>query len=175
MKFLKYFADFLTGSRLLIAITLAWLGWTQDNDTWQLATFLLLYAWTSDVLDGVLARRSKVNFSTWIGTHDLYFDVVVAIGVLIFLSANGSVNPSVSIIYMLSWIMIFSRFGLISGLGKLFQAPIYGWFIFATFLSDPLLGGLIIIILLIMVVITWPRFPNDTIPSFLSGFEDGKS
>jgi phosphatidylglycerophosphate synthase len=173
MKLMKYFADFLTGSRLLIAIILSWLGWITMNDVWQVATFLVLYAWTSDVLDGALARRSKVDFPTWIGNHDLYFDMAVATGLLIFFTARGSINSSVSIIFMLSWILIFSRFGVISSLGKLFQAPIYGWFIFATFRTEPLLGGLILIFLLIMVVMTWPRFPNDTIPSFLTGFKGG--
>jgi cardiolipin synthase len=170
MKLMKYFADFLTLSRLLIAITLSWLGWNTGKDVWLVATFLMIYAWTSDVLDGALARRSKVGFPTWIGIHDLYFDMAVATGLLTFLTARGSINPSVSIIYMLSWILIFSRFGVISSLGKLFQAPIYGWFIIATFRTEPLLGGLILIFLLIMVVITWPRFPNETIPSFLTGF-----
>ena len=171
MKLMKYLADFLTGSRLLIAIILGWLGWTSGLDVWLIATSLVIYAWTSDVLDGALARRSKVDISTWIGNHDLYFDMAVATGLLTFLTACDSVNLSLSIIYMLSWILIFSRFGVIASLGKLFQAPIYGWFIFATLRTHPMLGGLILIFLLIMVVVTWPRFPNDTIPGFLTGFK----
>ena len=70
------------------------------------------------------------------------------------------------------WILVFSRFGFLSALGKLFQAPIYGWFIISTFLVDPAIGGLLVLFLILIVVVTWPRFPNDTVPSFLSGFND---
>lgn len=170
---MKYFADILTGSRLLVAFLLGWLGWTRGDEAWYLATYLLIFSWASDVLDGAIARRSKVQFSTWIGDHDLYFDMAVAVGVLIFLASQGSVSPSLAIIYVLSWIIVYSRFGLISSLGKLFQAPVYGWFIYDTVRNSPQLGAVLVAFIIILVVITWPRFPNDIVPSFLKGLRNG--
>jgi cardiolipin synthase len=172
MVLLKYLADFLTCSRILISGLLAWIGWSQGAYGLQLASILMLASWTSDVLDGSLARRSRMLYSTWIGNHDLYFDLAVAAGLLIFLTASNFINPSISIIYFLCWIFLFSRFGILSALGKLFQVPIYGWFIIVTFQSEPLFAWLMMIFLLLVVIFTWPRFPQDTVPSFVTGYDN---
>jgi len=172
MVLLKYLADFLTCSRILISGLLAWIGWSQGAAGLQIASILLLTSWTSDILDGSLARRSRVKYSTWIGDHDLYFDISVAVGLLVFLTASNLINPSISIINVLCWIFLFSRFGILTALGKLFQAPIYCWFIFVTFQNEPLFAWLMVISLLLAVIFTWPRFPQDTVPSFVAGFEN---
>jgi hypothetical protein len=167
---LKYLADILTFSRIFIAAILAWLGWSYGYEGLRQASLLMMVSWASDVLDGSLARRSRVSIDTWIGNHDLYFDMSVAIGLIIYMTAGGFINTSVSIIYILFWILLFWRFGILSVLGKLFQAPIYAWFFFITCQHEPVLGWLMAIFLVIVIVITWPRFPQDTIPSFISGF-----
>ena len=167
---LKYFADFLTFSRLLLAASLAWLGWSRGVEGLQLASLLMIASWVSDVIDGSLARRSRVSFITWIGNHDLYFDISVAVGLLIFMTAAGYINTSLSIIYILFWGVLFWRFGILSALGKLFQTPIYAWFIFVTFRFAPIYGWMMMIFLLFVIGFTWPRFPQETVPGFLSGF-----
>ena len=139
-----------------------------------MATTLLVYSWSSDVLDGALARWDRSSIPTWIGKHDLYFDMAVAFGLLVFMTARNTINLSASIIYILIWILIFSRFGLLSALGRLFQAPIYAWFILTTFQYVPLLGGFLFVLLLLIIVVIWPRFPSDTVSKFLSGFSDRK-
>jgi phosphatidylglycerophosphate synthase len=171
---LKYLADFLTFSRLLIAAVLVGLGWLKGSEGLQLAAVLMVLSWASDMLDGSLARRSRVTFKTWIGNQDLYFDMLVAVGLLIYLSIAGYINTSLSIIYILIWIVFFWWFGILSVLGKLFQAPIYAWFIFVTFQHAPIYGWMIVIFLLIALVFTWPRFPQETVPGFLSGFQNTK-
>ena len=168
---MKYLADFLTFSRLLLATCLAWLGWSRGADGLQLAALLMIVSWASDVIDGALARRSRVSFRTWIGDHDLYFDLSVAVGLLIFMTAAGYVNTSLSIIYILFWSILFWRLGRLSVLGKLFQAPIYAWLIFNTFRFEPFFGWMILIFLFFVIGFTWPRFPKETVPDFLSGFE----
>jgi len=168
---MKYFADFLTFSRLLLAACLAWLGWSRGADGLQLAALLMIVSWASDVIDGALARRSRVSFRTWIGDHDLSFDMSVAVGLLIFMTAAGYINTSLSIIYILFWGLLFWRFGILSVLGKLFQTPIYAWVIFITFRFEPVFGWMVLIFLFFVICITWPRFPNETVPDCLSGFE----
>ena len=175
MTTLKIIADILTGSRFIVAMALTWLGWAQGIDGWYLATMLLIYSWTSDVLDGILARRSKTSLQTWIGRNDLYLDMLVALSLLAYMTLSTPINLSMSIIYILIWILIFARFGFISALGKIFQAPIYAYFILVTFQHDLLLGGFILFFLVLIVVVTWPRFPNDTVPTFISGFVDNET
>ena len=168
---LKYFADFLTFSRLFIAALYVWLGWSRGGDGLQIAAVLMIVSWASDIFDGALARRSRVTFRTWIGNHDLYFDMLVAVGLLIYMTAAGYIHTSMSIIYILIWISSFWWFGILSVLGKLFQAPIYAWFIFVMFQHAPIYGWMIVIFLLFAIGFTWPRFPQETVPGFLSGFE----
>jgi hypothetical protein len=103
------------------------------------------------------------------------FDMAVAVGLLIFMTASDLINLSVSIVYVLGWIFLFWRFGILSMLGKLFQAPIYGWFIIVTFQNEPLFGWLMVIFLLLAIIFTWPRFPQATVPSFISGFDTNHS
>lgn len=167
---MKFIADILTTSRLVITIILIWIGWTRGAECLYLASICLLVSWTSDVLDGSLARLNKTHKSTWIGNHDLYFDMAVSIGLLIYLTESNFITPSISIIYLFGWIFIFWRFGILSALGKLFQAPIYAWFIVITFQNQPLFGWLLVILLLLVVIFTWPRFPQDTVPDFIKGF-----
>ena len=57
---LKYFADFLTFSRLFIAALYVWLGWSRGGDGLQIAAVLMIVSWASDMFDGALARRSRV-------------------------------------------------------------------------------------------------------------------
>jgi len=171
---LKYLADFLTFSRLFIAAIIAWLGWSRGVDGLQIASVLLLISWASDVFDGSLARRSRVTIRTWIGNHDLYFDMLVAVGLLIFMTAAGYINTSMSIIYILIWVLLFWWFGMLSVLGKLFQAPIYAWFIYIMFEHAPIYGWMTVIFLLFAIGFTWPRFPQATVPSFLSGFDNSE-
>lgn len=172
---LKSIADILTFSRIIISAILAWLGWSQGEGGLSLVCVLMMISWTSDILDGFLARRSRIQLTTWIGDHDLFFDMAVALGLLIFMTVAGFINTSISIFYILGWTFIFWILSILPVLGKLFQAPIYAWLVFIAFRYEPLFGCLIVIFLLIVIVITWPRFPQDTVPSFLSGFSDDRS
>lgn len=174
MTALKYIADFLTFSRLLIAVILGLMGWILGPDSLQFALILIIYAWASDIIDGSLARSSRVSVKTWIGDHDLYFDMSVAVGLSIYLTAAGYLNTPVSIVYILLWSLLFWRFGILSFLGKLFQTPVYAWFLFVTFRFEPIFAVVIVIFLLIAIIFTWPRFPQETVPDFLSEFDNVK-
>ena len=79
---MKYIADVETSSRMVITLLLIWIGRTRGAEGLFLAAFCLIASWTSDILDGSLARLSKTHTSTWIGNHDLYFDMAAAIGLL---------------------------------------------------------------------------------------------
>ena len=54
-------------------------------------------------------------------------------------------------------------------MGMLFQAPIYGWFIWAALRNAPLAGWTIVIFLAMAIAITWPYFPKVMVPGFLEG------
>ena len=165
-------ADLLTILRVFLAGVLVWLGFNHREAGLPLAGWLLIASWTSDSLDGPLARRSRVRYRTWVGDHDLEIDMLVAAGLLIYMAAAGIVDQLVAVLYLLIWILYFIRVGVPRSLGMLSQAPIYGWFIWTSLRQAPATGLWLVGWILAMLVITWPKFPNEVIPGFLGGMRD---
>jgi hypothetical protein len=167
----KQIADMITTARALIAVCLVWLGMAQGADGLYLVAWVMVANWTGDMVDGRIARRSRVQYRTWIGDHDLEVDMIVSMGLLAYLLLAGFVSVWLVAIYILLWGAYFWRLGGIShSPGMLFQAPIYGWFIWVALHDAPHSGWMIIIFLLSAVALTWPYFPKEMVPGFLQGF-----
>ena len=106
----KHVADFVTFFRGLIAIGLAWLGWSQGKDGLGLAVWLLLINWTGDLLDGPITRRSRNFQNSWIGDHDLEVDITVSAGLLVYMLGAGYVDWRVTTVYLLFLVLIIWRY-----------------------------------------------------------------
>ncbi len=164
----KRIADLLTGSRILLALLFVWLGLLRASWLLPIACFMLLAAWISDLLDGILARRSGAE-PTWVGDHDLEIDVTVSLGVLIYLIGARFLEPAYAGAYLVLWALIFRRWGWRREPAMLFQAPIYLWLIVVAMRDAPQAGWWLIAWIVTAVVITWPRFPQEVVPDFLAG------
>ncbi len=171
----KQVADFITITRALIGLGLVWLGISYRDDGLRFAVWLLIIDWAGDALDGSFARRSSRKYNTWIGDHDLEVDMLVSVGLLIYMLAAGFVNIWVAMAYFVLWSFVYWRIGIPRSLGMLFQAPIYGWFIVVSLQYAPSVGLWLLAYILSIVIITWPRFPKEVIPDFLMGFQQIKS
>jgi len=165
----KQVADFFTLIRALLSPTLVLLGILQGSNGLPLAIGVMLASWISDALDGPLARRSRVKYHTWLGDHDLQVDMAVSIGLMFYMLLAGFVDIQVVGVYILFWVLVFWRWGHMRSLGMLFQAPIYGYFIYVSMRLAPTVGGWMIGWIIAMVIITWPRFPKEVVPGFLDG------
>jgi len=165
----KQVADLITTARVLIGFVMAWLGLTQGPAGMPLVVWLLIADWTGDSVDGSIARRSRVQYRTWIGDHDLHVDIVVSVGLLIYLLASGFVSVWLALVYMIIWALVFLRLGVPRSLGMLFQAPIYAWFIWIALHAMPGIGVWMMVWIAAVMIVTWPRFPREVIPGFLSG------
>ena len=165
----KQVADLLTLSRGIMALVLAGLGLLVGSPALPLVAFIMIVDWCFDSLDGPIARRSQVNYHTWIGDHDLQIDMTVSVGLLIFLLGAGYISWWLGVVYLLAWAIFFLRFGVTPAPGMLFQAPTYFWFIWTTVKEAPGFGALIIVLILAAIIITWPKFPKVIVPGFLDG------
>jgi cardiolipin synthase (CMP-forming) len=165
----KQFADLITLTRAVIGFCLAWLGITQGAAALPRAVTFLIAAWTSDVADGQVARRSRLQYASWIGDHDLEVDMLVACGLLVYLLAAGFISPWLAIAYMAFWTVFFLRWGLSRSQGMLCQAPVYGWFILVSMQVLPEAGRWLLVWITAALILTWPRFPDQVVPGFLSG------
>lgn len=94
----KRLADTLTASRAVIALIIVLLGFTGKR---ALATVVLLtiIGWTTDVLDGRLARRDKSGRTTWIGDHDFPFDMLMVFATLVYMTMAGFIPARFAAIY----------------------------------------------------------------------------
>jgi len=102
-------------------------------------------------------------------------DMTVSVGLLAFLVKAGFANIWLAGGYILLWCLYFWRQGGIPhSVGMLFQAPIYGWFIWVALRDAPKAGWAIVIFLVSAIALTWPYFPKVMVPGFLDGFRKGK-
>ncbi len=163
----KQVADLITWARALLVVWLPWLGISQGAKSLPLVIILMIVNWTADSIDGVLARRSRIQYRTWIGDHDLQVDMLVSVGMLGYLSAASLILWQVGTIYILLWLVVFWRFGMLHVLGVLFQAPIYGWFGVLVIREVPQSGLWIVAWILAAIIVTWPKLPRVIVPEFL--------
>lgn len=167
----KQVADLITYSRGLLCFVLVYLGIVQGAEALSTAAVIMLLAWMGDFLDGPIARRSRVQYQTWIGNHDLEVDMLVSVGLLAYLTASGYVSMLITGLYLLVWVIVFWKWGIQRSPGMLFQTPTYAWFLWVA-LRDARMYGLILVAwILAVVLITWPRFPQQVVPGFLNGFK----
>lgn len=168
----KQVADLITSSRALLSFWLAWLGITQGESSLETVVWLMILNWTGDSLDGMLARRSSRKYHTWIGDHDLEVDILVSIGLLFYLLESGLLDFRISVLFFCICVLIFWHWGFHRSIGMLIQAPIYGWFILVAVQKLPTIGIWLIIWIMAALIVTWPRFPNEVVPGFLTGMKE---
>jgi phosphatidylglycerophosphate synthase len=168
----KQLADLITWFRALMAPLLVILGLTAGNKALPAAVWLLIANWTLDSLDGPLARRSGTIRHTWVGDHDLEIDMLFSAGLLGYMVAAGLVGWQLTLIYVLIWLVVFWRLGIIHVLGVIFQAPIYGWFLYESIRELPQSALWMVGWIAAAIIVTWPKTPKVIIPQFLRQVRD---
>ena len=168
----KQVADFVTLFRGLLGLGLVWLGLTEGAGGLDKAVLIMILAWTGDAVDGKIARRSKEQYHTWIGDHDLEIDMAVSCALFVFLITSGFVNPWIACGYVLIWTFILWRWKNLRVLAMLSQAGVYGYFLILALVVLPNAGVWILVWIVIAIIITWPQFPKMVVPGFLEGIRE---
>lgn len=167
----KVLADAMTSARFFLGLYLLWLGWHSGPEAMATATLILLIAWATDVLDGPLARRDPRGLQTWIGDHDLEADLVVALGSWFYLALAGFIAFGLAVAYGAAAAAALWHFGSIQ-LAWGLQALPYGAMIWTALRVVPPYGLMLVAWIGLVLVATWPRFPQQTLPEFLGGIRD---
>ncbi len=163
----KRMADLCTAARGPLAFALIWLGIVRGKDGIQLAFIVLLVAATLDTLDGYFARLSPYPHQTWVGSHDLAFDIGLSTALMFYLCAAKFLSPYLATLYTGCWILIlWNQTTLSSTLGVLFQAPIYMGVVLAAVLHNVNLILWIAIWVSLMLVFAGKRFFHVRLPAF---------
>lgn len=167
----KTLADTLTGARFLLALYLLWLGLHSGPEAVATAALILLVSWISDLLDGPLARRDPRRRQTWIGDHDLEADLAIALGIWAYLALAGFISFYVAVAYGAAGAAALWHFGS-AELAWGLQALPYGAMIWTALRVVPTYGLLLVTWIGVVLVTTWPRFPQRILPEFLNAMRD---
>lgn len=163
------FANFLTGVRAAVAVLLPLLGYLQGASGINSVVYLLVVSWISDYFDGVTARSRPGHRPSWLGAHDLQVDMLVSMGLLLYLVQSGYVSLPLAFVYVLVWMLVFSLYGVDKTKGALLQAPIYLYFVWLAFQDAPRAALLIPAWIVVVLSISWRRFAGQVLPEFFSG------
>jgi phosphatidylglycerophosphate synthase len=156
----KHIADMITLSRCFLGLFLIWSGLVDGRAVLAQDIWILVLAWSTDIVDGQISRSLKTNHKTWLGKNDVYVDMFFSVAVLVYLTGTGLVPLEITLIYLLVWGAVFWNWGIPSLLAQLFQNPIYAYFVFLTVQSAPSVLPWLLLWALISFMFFWRRFFN---------------
>jgi phosphatidylglycerophosphate synthase len=162
----KTIADTLTVTRVFLALLILWVGVTGGSEALPAAMTALIFAWATDLLDGPFARRDPSAEQTWVGERDLHADMSVGLCVLGYLTFSGFIPVWAGVAYLALCVALLLYFRSVH-LGWLVQAPPYLMMLILSLLYARIQGYIAIAWMLLGVIFTWPRFPRETVPTFL--------
>jgi hypothetical protein len=163
--YLKSIADFLTTIRFFIGTIFIYLGFYVGKKAFPFTIFLTILGWLSDVLDGALARASKVKYKTFIGEHDFHVDFIFSFSLLIYLVLSGFVSFIIIFIYLIT--AYLERKSFPEKEINSFLAIPYAFTIYNALRYFLPLGLMIIIFLIFLLIFSWNRFVSDKFPGFI--------
>lgn len=146
---MKRLADALTFSRLIAGFALVAMGLIWGRQALVPAVALGLLAWSTDSIDGALARRDPNWRPTWVGEQDITFDAALALGILAYFVLSGLFPARFALGWVGVWAVLYiwtrERAVLLLGLGG-----VDGMTLYALFRANADLGWLVILWMVIV-------------------------
>ncbi|HML20778.1 MAG TPA: CDP-alcohol phosphatidyltransferase family protein [Aggregatilinea sp.] len=168
MPWQKRVADGLTASRAVLALLVLWTAVSLGPAGAEMVLILLLVAATGDTLDGYLARRSGSEGQTWIGEHDVWFDIFFTTCLLLFLVVAQLAPPVLATGHFVGWMWLFHRqHSAPNSYAVLYQAPVYLGVVVAAIACRPRALTWVIGWLGVMGLFAWRRFFGVRVPAFV--------
>jgi len=147
--------DILTVSRGVIAALIIALGLVGPRALgWVI--FLTMIGWTTDILDGRLARRQHKG-PTWIGEHEFAFDMMMVFAALCYLVMAGFVPVLPAGIYVtvaLLFIILFQS----KSVTMSFAFPLVALPLIVAYFRSPHLAYIYIAWMALALLYDWRRF-----------------
>jgi hypothetical protein len=166
----KVIADVLTGMRFFVAFLIVICAIIADRGLLPLVVCLTLIGWTTDVLDGKMARMDPVGKKTWVGDMDFATDMMLIYSGLLFFITAG---------YLPFWPFFF--YGIYAAVTAFIwtkkstmmaiAAPIASVPIIFSFVYYPIWGWVFVGWIAIDLIINWSDF-TDEISEFIDDMEE---
>lgn len=167
----KTIADVLTGIRFFAGLLIVLCAVIADPGLLPLVVCLTLIGWTTDVMDGKMARMDRNGKKTWVGDLDFATDMILIYsGLLYFITAE----------YLPFWPFFF--YGIYAAVTGLIlprksammavAAPIAAVPIILSFAHYPLWGWVFVGWIAVDLLINWSDFTAE-ISEFINDVEEG--
>jgi len=167
----KVIADMLTGVRFFIGLLIVLCAISANRGLLPLVVCLTLMGWTTDVLDGKMARMDPSGRTTWIGDRDFATDMILIYSGLLFFITAG---------YLPFWPFFF--YGIYAAVTAFIwtrksvmmavAAPIASVPIIMSFVHYPIWGWVFVGWIAVDLILNWADFTSE-ISEFIGDVEEG--
>lgn len=154
-------ADTMTAVRVPLAVLLAIV---LAAERLMSGTVILILAWITDTLDGILARRAPGM--TRLGPWDAFADGVVSVGLMAGLVWGGYAPVVWLVPVLVLGGLLFSFRSLASGM--LLQGMAYGWFVHVVATEDRAARNLLLGAIVAAALLYGHRVPRVLLPRFFA-------
>lgn len=167
----KAIADALTLARLVCVFLILSCALAASRHLLPFVVFLTLVGWTTDILDGRMARRDKSGARTWVGDHDFAVDMGMIYSGLVYLISARFLPfwPFLAYgIYAATCALIWTKRSVMMGQA----APIAAAPIVVAFVHEPFWGWVFLCWIAVALALNWRRFLG-VVGGFISDMENG--
>jgi len=162
---MKAAADGLTALRFFIAFFIIVVGFLEGRDGIGVVVAATLIGWTSDVLDGILARRSRIVGRSWLGENDFTADMAMVFAGFVYLGIARFIPLSYGLGYLLLTSVLILYFRSKS-LTELAAFPMIVLLFFVSLREVPTIGALYVAWVVVGLVLFHRRF-HGVVSEFL--------
>lgn len=166
---LKVIADALTVARSCIALLILLCALSAARGLLPLVILLVLAGWTTDVLDGRLARAGDAGRKTWVGDHEFLADLGLMYSSLLYFMAAGFLPFLPYFLYMLYAAAVALAWMNMSYVMAV-SAPVAASAPIMAFVHARPLGWLFLAWIALHLLCNWGRFRRE-VADFISGVE----
>lgn len=152
---MKKVPDWLTGSRGIIAVVISCLGLVGPQAL-EAVVLLIILGWTTDILDGRLARRYQKE-ATWIGEREFLFDMVMVFSGLCYLVMAGFIPLVPAAIYV-AVAFVFIAYFRSKSVTMSFAFPVVTLPLIVAYFNAPRAAICFIAWICLAVLFDWRRF-----------------
>lgn len=160
-------ADALTVSRGFIGALIVLLA-LSGKDALAAVILLLIVGWTTDILDGRIARlasrsdsdsaEGELESSSWASEHDFTFDMILVLSSFIYLSAAGFISLPLAIGYLLIAAVFILWSSGSKSITELFAFPLVALPLIIAYLEEPWIAYIFGAWIILALVFCWQRF-----------------
>jgi phosphatidylglycerophosphate synthase len=147
--------DLLTVSRGGVALAFVGLAFAGPGVLW-IVVLLMMAGWTTDILDGRLARRYRTEPS-WIGRHEFSFDMAMVFASLFYLVGARFIPVLPAAIYVVVAALCIITFRSKS-VTMAFAFPVVALPLVVAYFNEPFAAWIYVIWIGLALLTDWRRF-----------------